>query len=80
MKSLLEVADSLELASESVQKEAESGLDKDGNEIDRERALSLLRSLLQGVNITNKILEQVRLLKKCHSRVPLIFPCVDVIG
>jgi molecular chaperone GrpE (heat shock protein) len=59
VKDLLDVADNLDRAYSTIQEEVTSGLDAKGREIDRERALSLLRSLLEGVKMTDNILLKV---------------------
>jgi molecular chaperone GrpE (heat shock protein) len=56
VKNLLEVADNLERAAGSVPPEDV----QDGSEIDRERALKLLRSLREGVLMTDTVLLKVR--------------------
>lgn len=55
MKNLLEVADNLERAAGSVPPEDV----QDGSEIDRDRALKLLRSLREGVLMTDAVLLKV---------------------
>lgn len=49
-KNLLDVADDLQRAAESVPPEVL----KDGSKVQLEKALGLLKSLLQGVNITER--------------------------
>lgn len=55
MKNLLEVADNLERAAGSI---PEADL-AEGSEVDRERALKLLRSLRDGVLMTDTVLMKV---------------------
>lgn len=54
-KGLLDVADNLQRAADSVPPEVLA----EGAEVDKERALQLLKGLLEGVQITNKVLLQV---------------------
>ena len=61
VKNLLDVADNLERAAGSVPLEEVGGAEGgDDSGVDRERALKLLRSLREGVLITDAVLMKVR--------------------
>lgn len=71
VKDLLDVADNLDRAYSTIQEEVTSGVDAKGQEIDRDRALSLLRSLLEGVKMTDNILLKVRSWSLCITMLSL---------
>jgi len=70
VKDLVEVADNLQRAAETVPGAVLEGKDADGQPLSPERALALLQSLLQGVHLTERQLQQAR----CVSmRCPALF-------
>ena len=60
MKDLVEVADNLQRAAETVPAAVLEGKDADGQPLSPARALALLQSLLQGVHLTERQLQQAR--------------------
>ena len=60
VKDLLDVADNLERAAGAVLPETVEGKDKDGKPLTAEQAVAALRSLLEGVQMTEKIMLQVK--------------------
>lgn len=60
VKDLAEVADNLQRAAATVPGSVLEGKDADGQPLSPERALALLQSLLQGVHLTDRVLQQVR--------------------
>ena len=62
MKNLLDVADNLERAADAVGPEAMQGHGKDGEPLNAEQLSKLLQSLMEGVQLTQRVLDQV------HSR------------
>ena len=59
MKSLLDVADNLERAAGSVTDQSLQGLTSDGQPLSAEQSSKLLKGLLEGVHLTDRILVQV---------------------
>ena len=60
MKNLLDVADNLERAADAVGPEALQGQGKDGEPLNAEQLSKLLQSLMEGVQLTQRVLDQVR--------------------
>ena len=60
VKDLAEVADNLQRAAATVPGSVLEGKDADGQPLSPERALALLQSLLQGVHLTDRVLQQVQ--------------------
>lgn len=60
VKDLAEVADNLQRAAATVPGSVLEGKDADGQPLSPERALALLQSLLQGVHLTDRVLQQAR--------------------
>ena len=58
VKDVVEVADNLQRAAETVPESVLQGNDADGQPLTPERALALLQSLLQGVHLTERVLQQ----------------------
>ena len=58
VKDVVEVADNLQRAAEMVPESVLQGTDADGQPLTPERALALLQSLLQGVHLTERVLQQ----------------------
>ncbi|KAK9841005.1 hypothetical protein WJX81_005106 [Elliptochloris bilobata] len=58
VKDVVEVADNLQRAAETVPGSVLEGKDADGQPLAPERALALLQSLLQGVHLTERVLQQ----------------------
>ena len=59
MKNLLDVADNLERAADAVGLEAMQGRGKDGEPLNAEQLSKLLQSLMEGVQLTQRVLDQV---------------------
>lgn len=62
VKSLLDVGDNLERANGAVPPEALEGKDSDGSSLSTEKAISLLNGISNGLQLTEKIYFQVRLI------------------
>eukprot|EP00891_Asterochloris_glomerata_P003057 jgi/Astpho2/3057/gw1.00051.167.1_t len=58
VKNLLDVADNLERAAGAVGPEAMQGQGKDGEPLDAEQLSKLLQSLMEGVQLTQRVLDQ----------------------
>ena len=60
VKSLLDVADNLERAAGSVTDQSLQGINSDGKALTAKQSSKLLKGLLEGVHLTDRILVQVR--------------------
>ncbi len=60
VKSLLDVADNLERAAGSVTDQSLQGLNSDGKALTAKQSSKLLKGLMEGVHLTDRILVQVR--------------------
>lgn len=59
LKSLLDVGDNLERAYGAVPPEALQGKDQDGSPIAPEKVVTMLNGIVNGLQLTNKIFDQV---------------------
>ena len=60
VQSLLDVADNLERAAGSVTDQSLQGLNSDGKALTAKQSSKLLKGLMEGVHLTDRILVQVR--------------------
>lgn len=60
VKSLLDVADNLERAAGSVTDQSLQGINSDGKALTAKQSSKLLKGLMEGVHLTDRILVQVR--------------------
>ena len=60
VQSLLDVADNLERAAGSVTDQSFQGLNSDGKALTAKQSSKLLKGLMEGVHLTDRILVQVR--------------------
>lgn len=72
MKSLLDVADNLERAAGSITDESLKGLSSDGKPLTAEQSSKLLNGLMEGVQLTDRILLQAGFSTKWIGKIQCI--------